>query len=165
MPQKNQKMLIEAFSKIHSNYPEYQLVIYGEGKLRHQLQEQIDLLGLQERISLPGSRSDVLEQIKDASLFVLPSDFEGMPNVLIEAMALGLPCISTDCPCGGPRELIQNGVNGILISVGDVEALACEMSKVLDDSEMSALLGKNAVQIREKLNMEKIGKEWLTFFS
>lgn len=165
MPQKNQSMLIDAFAKIHPEHPDYRLVIYGEGKLRCKLQEQIDRLGLQEKICLPGSCSDVLEQMKDAALFVLPSNFEGMPNVLIEAMALGLPCISTDCPCGGPRELIRNGVDGVLVPVGNAETLACEISRVLNDPELSALLGKNATQIRERLDVEKIGKEWLTFFS
>lgn len=163
--QKNTAMLIEAFSRIAERYPKYRLVIYGEGRLRGQLQEQIGALHLENQVCLAGNIPDVLEKIKSAGLFVLSSDFEGMPNALIEAMALGLPCISTDCPCGGPRELIEDGVNGLLVPVGDATATAEAIEKLLKDSVYANKLGKSARKIREKLNIERIGQMWVDYIS
>lgn len=162
-PQKNQNMLLDAFAKIAEDYPEYNLVIYGEGKLRNSLQEKINSLHLENRVSMPGNVPDVLERIKDAAVFVLSSDFEGMPNALIEAMALGMPCISTDCPCGGPRELIKNGENGLLTPVGDAAAMEAALRKMLDNPADAAAMGLEATKIRQKLNMDKIGEQWLTY--
>lgn len=159
-PQKNQVLLLRAFAAMCSDFPEFNLIIYGEGVLRNELETQIKKMELVGRVFLPGNLTDVLEKINDASLFVMPSAFEGMPNALIEAMALGLPCISTDCPCGGPRELITNYHNGILTPVDDCEALEQAMRKVLDDVELANKLGKNAVDIREELQMDKIGRQW-----
>lgn len=104
--QKNQKLLINAFSKLEKDLKEYQLIIYGEGELRNCLEEQIRELQLENKVFLPGEVDDINEKIYKASLFVLSSDYEGMPNALMEAMALGIPCISTDCPCG--RTKISN---------------------------------------------------------
>ncbi len=159
--QKNQALLIDAFSEIYKDYPEYKLIIYGEGPLRERLEAQIEKLGLSESVLLPGNYEDVLERMKKAAMFVFPSNFEGMPNALIEAMAIGLPCISTDCPCGGPRELIQNHKNGILVPVKDYEGLVNAIRELLNDSESAAKIGHEAVSIREKLEPERIGAAWL----
>ena len=113
---KNQKILIEAFSKIEGAYPEYELIIYGEGSLRETLEKQVRDLGIEQKVKLPGNDANVLEKIRDAGIFVLSSNYEGMPNALIEAMALGIPSISTDCPCGGPKTLVQPYINGLLFS-------------------------------------------------
>src|SRR5699024_7366265 len=108
-------------------HPNYDLIIYGEGNEREELESLIRRLNLINRVYLPGSTQDVLEKIKDASVFAFSSNFEGMPNALIEAMALGLPVISTDCPSGGPRELINHGVNGLLTPVKDKEQFAQQL--------------------------------------
>lgn len=158
--QKNHMMLIHAFSMIVEEFPAYMLEIYGEGKEREMLQRQINELGLQGRIQLMGNVTDVYMKICRASMFVFTSDFEGMPNALIEAMALGLPCISTDCPCGGPRELINDGDNGLLVPVGDVTATAEAMRQILRNEERASALGEAAYGIREKLKLEKIGSQW-----
>ena len=162
--QKNQKMLIEAFSEIHKQYPEYKLIVYGEGPERAGLEETIRTLKLQECCFMPGTTNNLLEEIRDSSLFVLPSNFEGMPNALMEAMALGLPCISTDCPCGGPRELIRDRENGLLISVDDKEALVTAMEKMISDRNMALRMGKNALAIRETHSMDGICQRWLEYF-
>lgn len=107
VPQKNHKLLIKAFSKI-ANKVDDDLYIYGEGFLRAELEQLISELNLQDRIFLPGVVKNVAEKIKSAKLFVLCSNFEGLPNSLMEAMALKLPCVSTDCPCGGPRMLLND---------------------------------------------------------
>lgn len=161
---KNQVMIIQAFAKIAEQYPEYSVVLYGEGEGRVNLEREIAELKLQNRIQLPGTAADVVAAIRKASVFVLSSNTEGMPNVLIEAMALGLPIISTDCPCGGPKELIRQGKNGILISVGDVVGLAAALTEVLGDVLLADKMGRNAAKIQERLNPEKINRQWQAYF-
>ena len=139
-PQKNQKLLIDAFGKIASSFPEYTLDIYGDGPLKEELQKQINSLGLTERIHLNVSRKDVWQCIYTASLFVLTSDYEGMPNALMEAMALGLPCIATDCRPGGARTLIEDEVNGYVMPQGKVDVLAERMKYMLQALWITLLL-------------------------
>ena len=158
--QKNQKMLIEAFSKIAKEYSNYKLKIFGTGPLELSLKKQIENLNLSDRILLCGVCDDIKTELEKAKIFVLSSDYEGMPNALIEAMAVGLPVISTDCPCGGPKELIENKKNGLLIEVGNVERLAKKMKYLIENQEEAALMGKNAEEIKEKLNSINILKQW-----
>ena len=162
-PQKNHKLLINAFASFVPEHPEYRLVIYGSGSLQKELEMQISQLGLSHCIELAGATSAVHEKIKDASLFVLTSDYEGLPNVLMEAMAVGLPCISTDCSPGGARELIENGQDGIIVPCGEADILAEAMAGVLSDSNFADMMGRNARRIRERVASEKIAGEWLKF--
>lgn len=161
--QKNFDMLIDAFYKIHVIKPEYKLIIYGEGKLREHLTNKINKLGLQNFVFLPGNISNVLEKIKNSSLFVLSSHYEGMPNILIEALAIGLPCVSTDCPIGGPKALINNGKNGLLSKVDDVDDLTKKMLRILDDDNLSKKISSEAVKIKNRLNSDIICKKWLAY--
>ena len=156
--QKNHKMLIEAFSKLPEEFKEYKLIIYGEGSLRNKLEEQINELKLKNRVLLPGQVDNVKEKIYKASLFVLSSKYEGMPNALMEAMALGIPCISTDCPCGGPRFLIKNGYNGYLVPVNDTCSLLKTMQNVLNKNQTEA--SQKVHKIAVDLHPNKINKEW-----
>ena len=161
--QKNHPLLIRAFKRIAEEFPEYKLIIYGEGPERHNDEALISELGLQERVLLPGTINDVPAKIYKSSLYVLSSDFEGMPNALMEAMALGLPCISTDCPCGGPRELTTDGEDCLLVPVGNEEALANAMQKVLSDEKFAMELGRNSMKIRERLSLGKVCKQWYDY--
>jgi len=161
--QKNQKVLIDAFSKISNDFPDYELVIYGDGELRSDLENQIKKLGLEKKIKLPGVKKNIKEEIYEASLFVLPSLYEGMPNALMEAMALGLPVISTDCPCGGPAFLIENNVNGVLVKVNDVIELENAMRKVLSNSDFATKIGKNANKINKTLAPDIINNQWYEY--
>ena len=161
--QKNQKMLIEAFSKIAKEYPNYTLKIFGAGPLESNLKKQIEELNLLDRIILCGICDDIKTELEKAKIFVLSSDYEGMPNALIEAMAVGLPVISTDCPCGGPKELIENEKNGLLIEVGDVEDLTKKMKYLIENQEETAKMGKNAEKIQEKLHSINILKQWKSY--
>ena len=161
--QKNHKMLIEAFSKIHNKYPDYKLIIYGEGDLRESLENLIKEKHLENRSFLPGIENDIKSKIYNSSLFILSSNYEGMPNALMEAMALGLPVISTDCPCGGPKFLIDKGKNGILVKVGDIDDLANKMEMILENETFAGKLGESASKISEKLNPSKINNEWYEF--
>ena len=161
--QKNQKLLIDAFELIASDFPEYQLTIYGEGSLRKELEEYIKAKGLQERVFVPGTKKNIQEHIKDASLFVLSSDYEGIPNALIEAMAIGIPCVSTDCSPGGARELIEDGVNGLIVPCGDVSKLSDAMSMMLSRKACAKGYGIEALKIRNKTDVMKISEDWLRY--
>lgn len=162
--QKNQKLLIDAFASLPENKSEFSLEIYGEGELRKKLQEQIDALGLQNRVFLKGAFKDVHKRIVGASLFVLSSDYEGMPNALLEAMVLGLPCVSTDCKPGGARELIQSGENGIIVPCGSVKELTEMMNEVLSNVYMANKLGENAKKVIKNANPNIVFNEWEKFF-
>ncbi len=162
-PQKNQKLLIDAFALIANDFPEYQLTIYGEGSLRKELEDYIKAKGLQERVSLPGSKNNIQEHIKDASLFVLSSDYEGIPNALIEAMAIGLPCVSTDCSPGGARELIEEGISGLITPCSDANKLSDAMRMMLSNKAYVKACGIEALKIREKTDVKKISEDWLRY--
>lgn len=162
-PQKNQKLLIEAFNKIALAFPDYSLDIYGDGALKDELQKQIDGLGLTERVHLNASRKDVWKCIYTASLFVLTSDYEGMPNALMEAMALGLPCVATDCRPGGARTLIKDGENGYVVSLRDVDGLAEIMSYMLSHKEEADLMAQNARHLQDTHNDKAIFDQWNQF--
>lgn len=160
--QKNFSMLINAFAKITNEYSNYKLKICGDGPLLKQLQQQVKNLGVDEKVEFLGFVEDMTSLLEKSSLFVLPSDFEGMPNVLMEAMALGVPVISTDCLGGGPRFLIKSGENGLLIPMNDTEALVNAIKKMLSDSSFAEKCGMNARHIVEELNPEKIYGQWET---
>lgn len=160
---KNQKMLIEAFAKISEEFPEWKVVLYGDGIVRKDLENNVSELGLSDRIIFKGVQHKIASQIERASVFVLSSKQEGMPNALIEAMSLGLAVISTDCPCGGPRDLIDSGKNGILIPVDNTDALAEALKYLLKNKEMRELLGRNALLIKDNLKPDKINGEWESF--
>ena len=162
--QKNQKMLIEAFAQLSGEFGDYSLTIWGEGPERANLEELIKELNMQDRIFLPGASDNVLEEIYDEGIFVLSSDFEGMPNALMEAMALGLPCISTDCPCGGPKDLIKNGENGILVPVGNVNHLATAMKELISDNKKAREMEKKAIEIRQYYDTNTTCSKWIAFF-
>lgn len=157
---KNHQMLIQAYEDIMSEYPEYQLVIYGDGDRRQQLLEYIREKKLTQKVSMPGKVKDVAAHIREAAVYVLTSNTEGMPNSLIEAMVLGLPVISTNCPCGGPETIIQDGVNGLLIPVGDTKALAEALKKILGNQEYACKLGENAAKLSEELHPDKVNRQW-----
>ena len=158
--QKNHKLLIDAFEKVSNQIPDYKLVIYGDGNKKQELETYIKSKNLLDKVMLAGNTKEVKKHIYDASLFILSSDYEGMPNALMEAMALGLPVISTDCPCGGPKFLIDNGKNGILVKVKDVEAMSKAILKVLENKNYADYLSMNASKIAETLNPTKINNEW-----
>lgn len=160
---KNHAMLIHAFSRIAGEYPNMRLVIYGEGELRGQLTELVKEKELEERISFPGSIDNVADEIGRAKIFALTSNTEGMPNTVIEAMVLGTPVISTDCPCGGPAMLINDGENGLLVPVGDAYALADAMRKLLSDEGLAQKISENALKLADELNPEKVNREWMEY--
>lgn len=161
---KNQAMLIKAFSSLKDKYQEYKVMIYGDGANKQMLNNLIEKENLTKQVFLKGQINNVPETIRSSSLFVLTSDTEGMPNALIEAMALGLPVISTDCPSGGPRHLIKDGTNGLLVKPRDVEGLRTALDKVLSDSELREALGREAYKIQKDLAPETVNAQWKEYF-
>ncbi len=164
--QKNHRLLLAAFKRIADKYPEHTLEIYGdyqEKELLKELQHYADQSGLKDRVFFMGAVGKLWEKTKDAALFVLSSDYEGMPNALIEAMALGIPSISTDCPCGGSRLLIDDGKSGLLVPVRDEEALANAMDRVLSDDPLAGTLSPNAKEITSRVDTDIICGEWTSF--
>ena len=157
--EKNQKLLINAFSIIKDKYPNYTVEIYGEGPLREELQNQIETLKLQKSVFLMGRKNNIQEHIKDAEIFVLPSNSEGMPNALLEAMALGLACIATDCPIGGPAIIINDNENGILIPMEDVETLAKKIEELINNKEKAKKLCEKARKVINDYETVKVCKE------
>lgn len=164
---KNHQMLIRAFGAVAREYPAMQLIFYGDGlpesTTRPELEELAAGLGLRDRIHFMGRCNDVEERICESRIFALTSNVEGMPNALLEAMSLGLACISTDCPCGGPRTVIRDGENGFLIPVGDTKALEAALRRILEDPELEERLGKNAAKLQEELAPEKVNHMWLDY--
>ena len=157
---KNQKLVIDAFLPIADKYADYKLEIWGDGEDFESLKAYVASKNMEEKILLPGATREVRKKLEKASLYILSSNTEGMPNSLMEAMALGVPCISTDCPCGGPKTLIQNGVNGILTPVKDVEAMTKAIDQVLGDPALAECLGKQALEIRNTLSPEHVNNQW-----
>ena len=157
---KNHEMLIRAFADIADEFPDYQVIIYGEGDLRQELLGLVAKLGLSERILLPGSIQNVSEAIYKTRVFVLTSNSEGVPNTLIEAMMMGLTVISTDCPCGGPAELISNFENGILTPVGDVKKLQENLQMVLKNLQTADSMGVEAKKTGDIFRQKKVCGEW-----
>lgn len=161
--QKNHKILIDAFYNANKINDSFILNIYGSGSLESKLKKQIKELKLEDKVFLKGDVKSIEEELNKAKIFVLTSNYEGMPNSLMEAMTIGLPCISTNCPCGGPRELIKNNYNGILIDVGDTKALEEKMKEVLLNKEFAEKLSNNAKQSMEKYHPKIINKMWYDY--
>lgn len=157
-PQKNFPLLIGAFAKFLECEKDYKLIIYGEGRERGNLENLIKQLNLEDSVLLPGRNKDILNVINDSAAFILSSNYEGMPNALLEAMCMGMPVISTDCPSGGPRELIRDGENGLLVQVNDMEAMTNAMKHIIKNR--SEVLGKSAYLTGKELTNPNVFEEW-----
>lgn len=160
---KNFELLINAFYKVHNMFPAYKLIIYGEGPERSALNDKVKQLNLDESVMLPGFKNPIAPEIRNAQIFALTSDCEGMPNALIEAMSLGIACVATDCPCGGPRTLIDNSVNGFLFPVGDEGMLVDLLTYLIKNDKIRENVAAQAKTIKEKLSAENIYLQWEQF--
>ena len=165
--QKNLELLIETFLRLHEDYLEYELYIYGdavgngaEGYLE-KIRDVIAEKDVNHRIRLLSGCSDIHEKIRDYAMFVSSSDFEGMSNSMLEAMAIGLPVVCTDCPAGGARAVIKDHENGILVPVRDAERMYQAMREVIENPELANHLSQNAVRIREEQSLDNIIEKWM----
>ena len=158
--QKNYPLLISAFQRFYEHHKEYTLHIYGQGSLEKKLQEMVREKGMEAVVTLEGFCGNVIEQIKNAGLFVLSSDYEGVSNALMEALSMGLPVVATDCPIGGCRLCITNEENGLLIPVKDEDALVKALTYLADNPEIAGKMGRQATKIREDYSEQKIADLW-----
>ncbi len=161
---KNHEMQLCAFAALQPEFADHTLTIYGDGELRPFIEELAGKLGISERVRLPGVVPDIADRIGKASLFLLTSYSEGVSNALIEALALGLPVIATDVPSGGTEELMEDGINGLIIPAGDQKALEQAMRKMLGDSAYADRLGREAAKIQERLAPERVNALWKAYF-
>lgn len=161
--QKNIPLLLNAFYEIHKLFPEYRLEIYGEGPLEEKLRRIAKELSIDSAIDFKGFCRNVHDQIKSAEIFVLPSNFEGMSNAMLEAIAMGLPTICTDCPIGGARMVIENHKNGVLVPVNDKDSLIKEIVELLNNKSERINIANEGTKLKDRLSVETISKEWLDF--
>ena len=158
--QKNFKMLIDAYYLFSKENLEYDLYIYGEGPLRQQLIEYTQKLGITNRVNFPGYVKNMNEIMSTSSLYISSSNFEGISNAMLEALALGIPSICTDCPVGGASLVIENNKNGILIPVNDVNALYLAINKVINNKIFAEKISKEALKINDIFSLKNITKKW-----
>lgn len=159
--QKNHKLLIRAFAGFVRNHAEYTLEIYGKGELEEELRTLAQSLGIEQSVHLRGFSGRVKEEINSAAMYVLSSDYEGISNSMLEAIALGIPVIATDCPIGGSRMYIEDGVNGLLVPVGEADAMTEAMCRIADNKELSESVSAQGRKLREKNRVEQIAERFL----
>lgn len=158
--EKNFDQLLMAFAKIAPNNMDWHLSIVGEGAMRLQLEELVEKFNLQNRVDLPGLKTNICHELDNSDIFVLSSSFEGFPNALLEAMSRGVACITTNCP-SGPAEITENGKLAILVPVNNCEALSNAIDKLMNDGEMRAALGQSSkLSVNERFSIDEILERW-----
>ena len=162
-PQKNPLLALKAFNIIAGRFPEYKLVYYGDGELKKDVLEKSALYGLSDRVVVYGKTADIEKKLASSSVFLMSSDYEGMPNALLEAIAVGVPAVSTDCPCGGPKMIIENPEQGTLVSVGDERGMAEAVIKLLEDAELRRRMSDAEKRRAEAFRTEVIMEKWRSF--
>lgn len=158
--QKRQDVLLQAFKLIHSKNPDIILNIYGDGPDEKQLKELCKELELENWVNFRGATNKATELLAYSKLTILTSDYEGIPNGVIDALAIGIPVVATDTSPGGVRTLIENEVNGLLVPCGDVEKIADAACKILKDAQFADMLSNNSIAINERFSEQAIIGLW-----
>ena len=161
--QKGFDTLIRSFKKVNEKHKDYILEIYGQGEDENYLKNLIDELNLTHSVFLRGTTNDSAQKLAQSKIFVLSSRYEGMPNALIEAMAVGTACIATNCPFG-PSYLIKDGKNGILVDVDDINAISNKIIYLIENEDKRKKIEKEAIKLREELNVDIIYKKYYDYF-
>lgn len=161
--QKNYPLLLEAFALFSREHPGYALRIFGDGPLSNELSTLVDTNYRALDISIEPAREDIHAIIKNCTMYVSSSDYEGLSNSLLESMLLGVPCISTDSLGGGARSIIDDGVNGFLVPRGDAKLLASRMSTLASDDNLQSSFAASGQRLADELNPDRICEEWLSF--
>ena len=158
--QKRQDVLLDAFQIVHNKHPEMQLVLYGSGEDMEKIRALTAEKDLADCVVLAGNTNQVEENICSARAFALTSDYEGIPNALIEALTVGVPCVSTDCSPGGAALLIRDGENGFLVPRGDAEAVANRLLQLIEDAQISDRFAAEGPKVAEAFSEERIATLW-----
>ena len=161
--QKNVGLAIRAFAKFYPSHLDYRLVVYGEGEQLEELKQLAAEKSVAENVIFPGHVSDIHERMRSCAAYLSTSDYEGISNSMLEALAIGAPSICTDCPVGGARMFIKNNENGILVPVGDEKAISEAMAKIADDEGYAKKLSSESVKVRNLLSSEIICSQWEKF--
>lgn len=159
-PQKNFQLLINTFARFVQSHKEYTLEIYGEGVLRDELSSQIEKLKICDKVKLMGYVPDVIDRIRTSGMYISTSNYEGISNSMLEAMALGIPCICTDCPVGGAAMVISDSKDGFLIPMNDENILLDRMEFLADNCNIASELGKAATSVRARFALQRIADIW-----
>ena len=159
-PQKDQKMMIEAFAKVSERFPDWKLVIFGEGPQRRALETMIQdpRFKIQDKVSLPGRSENIIDELKKSKVFCLSSIYEGMSNALVEAICVGLPIVTTKV--SGTEELIKDGENGFIVNIGDTDAMAEALTKILEDENLQKQFSENNKAQAIKFETNAIVDQW-----
>ena len=160
MKEKKAQGIAKKFREFHKKYGEYVLDIYGQGELEKELIAYCEECKISGWVRFNGLVSDIYEKMVKATMYISSSDYEGMSNSMLEALAMGIPSICTDCPIGGARMVIQNNENGILVPIKNTEKMTEAMLKIVEDEQFAKKLSKNSRKLREYLNVQYIGKQW-----
>lgn len=163
IPSKNMGELISIWSRVASDYPEWQLHIVGDGYMRDSLEAQIDALGVREQVILHGSTSNVRPYYLNSSISVSTSAYEGFPLTMLETITAGLPLVTYACPCG-PRDLIQDGSNGFLVEMGDKTTFEARLRTLMNDTELRKRMGRNARESAESYTHDRVMQKWDVLF-
>ena len=161
--QKSFDRLILVWEKIHKQMQDWRLDIFGQGEWREMLQKMIDERGLQDCVRLNAPTKNIGKEYSESSIIVMSSHYEGFPMVMIEAMACGLPAVCFDFKCG-PRDIIEEGENGLIVKDGDVEGLAEAIVKLMKDEELRKRMGENAKRVVETYSEERVMGLWEELF-
>lgn len=146
---------------ISESFPKYSVHFYCDVEDRVKLENKIKQINMQDKIIIHGYSNDIYQEVISASLFVSSSDYEGISNSMLEAMALGIPSICTDCPAGGACDIIIPGANGMVVPVGDRNSLSMMMRKVLGNKELARTISAGAYDLRHSLCISEIAKLWI----
>ncbi|MGW8115522.1 glycosyltransferase [Caproicibacterium sp. NSD3] len=161
--QKNPELALRAFALICNKYPEYTLSFYGEGELKNHLYHLANELKVQDKVFLRGTVNDIEIRLSSVAVYILSSDYEGMPNALMEAMAVGIPIIATDCPCGGPRILLENKNQGLLVPCNNVKSMSLALEKILSDDLLRTTMRSESRKRAEQFYPDKVYRQWESY--
>ena len=161
--QKSFDRLILVWEKVHQQMPDWRLDIFGQGEWQEMLKGMIDKRGLQECVKLNAPTKNIGKEYSESSMLVMSSHYEGFPMVMIEAMACGLPAVCFDFKCG-PRDIITEGENGLVVKDGDIDGLAEAIVKLMKDDELRKRMGENAKRVVERYSEEKVMNKWVNLY-